>query len=186
MRLKTNSEIRINLISQNNLTYMLKKCGCCLIDPFGAPRENCTFCSGSGLLDVIESDSIDDLTLNLQKNARLRIEENIKKSKLANEEHATTIEALAMIKKNFEEDSKKQKIYSEVKKLKLRKKWLQDSINQKHFDPLPLPGTAEYDYVRDLFVGELFKCMNCAYEANLFQDLACGLCQSEKGFSKLN
>ncbi len=165
---------------------MLKKCGCCLIDPFGAPRENCAMCSGSGLFDVIESDSVENLTSNLKKNARLRIEENITKIELANEEHANTIKALAIIRKKIEEDSKKKKIHSEVKKLKLRKKWRQDSIDQKHFDPLPLPGTAEYDYVRDLFVGELFKCLNCDYEANLFQDLACGFCKSEKGFSKLN
>ena len=72
-----------------------------------------------------------------------------------------------------------------MQKLKLRRKWRQDSIDQKHFDPLPLPGTAEYDYVRDLFVGKLFKCLSCDYEANLFQNLACGFCKSEKGFSKL-
>jgi len=164
---------------------MFKKCGCCLTDPFGSPRENCSFCSGSGLLEVIESESIDDLTSNLQRNAKLRIDENIRKNKLAIEEHANTIKALEIIRKKIEEDSKKQKIHSEVKKLKLRKKWRQDSIDQKHFDPLPLPGTAEYDYVRDLFVGELFKCLSCDYEANLFQNLACGFCKSEKGFSKL-
>ena len=164
---------------------MFKKCGCCLTDPFGAPRENCSFCSGSGLLEVIESESIDDLTSNLQRNAKLRIDENIRKNKLAIEEHANTIKALEIIRKKIEEDSKKKKIHSEVQKLKLRRKWRQDSIDQKHFDPLPLPGTAEYDYVRDLFVGELFKCLNCNYEANLFQDLACGFCKSEKGFSKL-
>jgi hypothetical protein len=56
---------------------MFKKCGCCLTDPFGAPRENCSFCSGSGLLEVIESESIDDLTSNLQRNAKLRIDEKI-------------------------------------------------------------------------------------------------------------
>ena len=165
---------------------MFKKCGCCLTDPFGSPRENCSFCSGSGLLEVIESESIDHLTSNLQRNAKLRIDENIRKNKLVIEEHENTIKALEIIRKKIEEDSKKKKIHSSVKKLKLRKKWLQDSIDQKHFDPLPLPGTAEYDYVRDLFVGELFKCMNCSYEANLSQDLACGLCKSEKGFSKLN
>jgi hypothetical protein len=30
---------------------MEKKCGCCLADPFGAPRENCSRCGGTGFIE---------------------------------------------------------------------------------------------------------------------------------------
>ena len=54
---------------------MHKKCGCCLSDPFGAPRENCSFCDGSGIREVIEAESEVELRISLAWGQKSKTEE---------------------------------------------------------------------------------------------------------------
>jgi hypothetical protein len=163
---------------------MKKKCGCCISDPFGAPRENCAFCSGSGFREVVEVESNYDLTFNLARERKVKIEEYEKKLAKAFEEQ-TEKNAIAE-QKNKEAELIEKKIQVALKKselAKIRKKEAQYQIDRKYFEPSPTIGTPEYEIVKQIYAGRLFKCLNCDYEANLYQDLACGNCGLKCGYT---
>ena len=163
---------------------MNKKCGCYMSDPFGAPRENCSFCSGSGFREVVEVDSNCEFRFNLASEQKLNIEEYDKKLAKASAEQAA---------KNAMEDQKnkevallERKVQDALKKAelaKIRKREVQYQIDRKYFEPSPRIGTLEYEVVKQIYAGRLFKCLNCDYEANLYQDLACGNCGLKSGYS---
>jgi hypothetical protein len=58
--------------------------------------------------------------------------------------------------------------------------------DKKYFEPSPRVGSEEYEIVKRLYAGRLFKCLNCKYEANLYKDLSCGNCGLKSGYEGLN
>jgi hypothetical protein len=163
---------------------MNKKCGCYMSDPFGAPRENCSFCSGSGFREVVEAETNREFTFNLAREQKLNIEHyELKLAKASAEQAAKN--AIAD-QKNIEAELLERKIQAALKKAelaKIRKREVQYQIDRKYFEPSPSIGTPEYEIVKQIYAGRLFKCLNCDYEANLYQDLACGNCGLKSGYT---
>lgn len=58
--------------------------------------------------------------------------------------------------------------------------------DKKYFEPSPRVGSEEYEIVKRLYAGRLFKCLNCKYEVNLYKDLSCGNCGLKSGYEGLN
>jgi hypothetical protein len=174
---------------------MYKKCGCCLSDPFGAPRENCSFCDGSGLREVMEADSEVELAVNLAWGQKLKTEEYERKLQIALAEQAER-KAIEEQKKHaarvFQEQQMKEAVLIEkvIQDLqfksqieKNRQIEEQRLIDRKYFEPSPRMGTAEYELVKKNYAGRLFKCLSCSYEANLNKNLSCGNCGRKSGYS---
>jgi len=151
---------------------MHKKCGCCLSDPFGAPRENCTFCDGSGIREVIEAESEVELRISLAWGQKSKTEEYEKQIQIASAAQAS--------KKAAEYQKKKDAVVNQIKEREERR-----LIERKYFEPSPRMGTYEYEYVIKKFSDRLFICLSCGYKANLYKNLPCGNCGLKHGYNNL-
>ena len=174
---------------------MYKKCGCCLSDPFGAPRENCSFCDGSGLREVIEADSEAELVVNQAWGQKLKTEEYERKLQIAlaekaerkaieeQKKHAARVFQDRLIKETafIEKEIQDKQFKSQIEKNRQIEE--QRIVDRKYFEPSPIMGTPEYDLVKKLYAGRLFKCLSCSYEANLNKNLSCGNCGRKTGYS---
>lgn len=54
---------------------------------------------------------------------------------------------------------------------------------EKLLNPSPNPGSPRYLEAKQLFVGRLYRCLKCGYDANLDPGVRCGMCWLSEGFS---
>lgn len=160
---------------------MQKKCGCCLRDPFGAPRENCNFCYGAGYIDV---EIFDENSLAEKREVFLKIK--------AKEDEISRLRFLALSEQNKNNELnrvnalRKQKTIEQDKLIEEKKKAefarKQYLIDREYFEPSPTINSEKYFFVKNLYQGRLYKCIKCLYELNLDPNLACGNCGLASGF----
>lgn len=156
---------------------MQRTCGCCMADPFGAPRENCFRCNGTG---VIQAQELTDppAILSPEEQVRARLLALEIRKQFQREVHAKDAE-----RARGELEQKQQQ--AEAARLERKKKEYQkrmQKIEREFFDPSPNPGSPGYFEVRRRFAGKLYRCLTCGYDANLYLNRTCGQCGSGSKF----